>query len=439
MTDIVAEPVVPLENGSTASAAGGVATFPDLLRSHRERAGLTQRALADLSTISPRAIRDLEAGRANARTQTIRLLADALRLRGLAREVFVQAGLGGRRGSTDGIAAPTLPQPVNALVGRDAEVRVLADVLESGRRRVISISGLPGVGKTRVAVEIAARLSSRRGWPVLWLDRRPRPDSRVGAAFGPLLQALRSLVDSELEDVTRVCQLVGQHEALLVLDGFADLKVPFAVEELLAYCPGVRVISTSRAPWYVTGVQPTVVPPLPTPAAGLASLDAVAAVPSVRLLVERLTEVRPHFTLTAADAEAAGEICRRVDGLPLALEAVARRFGVLSLRQITDAPTRDLLDFTVPAHPGDEPATIGSLIASGVQRLTGEQGAILRELARHEQSWTVPELATTRGRTLDEVVDDLSVLIGHGMVSVVHGDTSTVLHLPNLLRVLLTP
>lgn len=425
-------------------AAGSEAedeSFPELLRSLRERSGLTQRALADLSTISPRAIRDLESGRANARTRTIQLLADGLRLHGLMRELFIRAGINNRRATgSDTEFGPTVPTPVNALLGRHAEVRAMVEALESGRRRMISISGLPGVGKTRVATEIAVRLSARRGWPVVWID----PDARIGdgrgATLGPLTRMMRSLLGSGTPDLSPAWQLVGQHEVLLVLDGVADGAVPVGVEELLAYCPGLRVVSTSRTPWHVPGVQAAVLSPLPTPGpewdAG-ASLDALAGVPSVRLLLDRLAEVRPDFVLGAAEADAAVAICRRLDGLPLALEMVAGRFSVLSLRQLVSVPVSALLDLVVPDRWGRARDTIGGLIGSSVERLDDEHRAMLWELAGLDGGWTAAAAAAAVGRPLDEVVDVLSVLIGYGLVRASYGEPATDLHVPNLVRALL--
>ena len=426
------------DRGSLDAAADH--TFPELLRSCRERAGLTQRALANLSTISPRAIRDLEAGRAHARAQTVDLLAGGLRLQGPLRELFIRAGLNGRRtGQFGGHLGPAVPRPVNTLVGRDTEVRVMVDVLESGRRRMISISGFPGVGKTRVAAEVAMRLGARLGWPVLWLGPDAPARDGTGTPFGPLLRSLRSLVDSPAGDVSQICQLLGRHEALLVLDGLADARAPSNVEELLAYCPGIRVISTSRAPWQVAGVQAAVISPLDTPASdwdAAHSLDALASVPSVRLLVDRLAEVRPGFTLCHTTAAAAAELCRRVDGLPLAIEAAAGRSRVLSLRQLADVP--DPLDFAVPARAGGAPETIGGLIAASLGRLNPSLRAILLELARSDRPWTVPDLAAVVGRPLDEVVDDLGLLVGSGQVHATHSEPATTLHVPNLLRAFLS-
>ncbi|MEV7521341.1 helix-turn-helix domain-containing protein [Streptomyces sp. NPDC091371] len=417
-------------------------SFPELLRHKRIQAGLTQRTLADLSTISPRTIRALESGRVNARMQTVRLLADALRLEGLTRELFVGSGLGSRRQAPP-VADPGLavPRSVNALLGRDVEVRAMVGALASDHRRMISLSGLPGSGKSRVAAEVAVRLSSRRGWPVLWIGAGSVDLDGHGTAFGSLLKSLRLLVESGAEDVSAVCRLIGRHEVLLVLDGVADAGSPVGVEELLAYCPGIRVVSTSRAPWHVAGVQGTVVPPLAVPGPDwdtTGSLDVLIGVPAVRLLVDRLSEVRPGFTLGRADAAAVVRLCRRLDGLPVALEAAAARSGVLGLRQLADLPPPDLLDLPVAARPAGGPQTVGGLVRAGFEQLDTARRAILRELAGFDRAPTVPEAAEALRRPVNQVLDDLGTLLGRGLVRSSHEEAETRLHLPNLLRAVLT-
>lgn len=429
----------------SSEAEPEAASFPALLRYERVQAGLTQRRLADLSTISPRTIRDLESGRARARTQTVRLLADALRLQGLPRELFVRAGIGTGHGHA---AGPDLalvpPRPVNALLGRELEVQALAGALESGRRRMVAFSGLPGVGKSRLAAEIAGRISARRGWPVLWLGARARPpgEDAPGTAARPFLRSLRLLLETGAQDVSEVCRILGRHETLLVLDGLADTRAPAGVEELLAYCPGVRVISTSRTPWHVAGVQVTVVAPLATPELAeveLHSADASASTgaPSLRLLLDRLAEVRPGFTLDAAEAEAAALLCRRLDGLPVALEAAAAKLRVLSLREVAEGSARSLLELPVAADPARGPETLGDLIGAGLVGLDPAHRAVLDALACRDGAWTVREAADALGRPVAETVDALDVLTGRGLVLASREEPETRLHVPSLLRTLL--
>jgi hypothetical protein len=131
-------------------------------------------------------------------------------------------------------------------------------------------------------------------------------------------------------------------------------------------------------------------------------------------------------------------MCRRLDGLPLALEVAAGRFRVLSLQQLTEMLVPDLLDFTVPARSGGAPETIGGLIGASFERLDVRHRAIVRELVRSDRAWTVPEVAAVLHRPLDEVVDDLGLLIGSGLVRASHGEPATALYVPNLLRAFLS-
>lgn len=439
MTEVVArsESAQPTDVDTAGNEAVD-GPFPELLRLQRARAGLTQQALADLSMVSPRTIRSIEAGRTNARIQTVALLADGLRLQGLTREIFVRAGLRKRPiGPFGAEHRPAVPCCANGLLGRERETVAMVEALASGGRRMISIVGLPGVGKTRLAAEVAGRLSQSPGWPVLWLtsaevtahEHQIAPDSPV--------PPLRALLEFGTGSPARVARLIGRRAALVVLDGLADVAVPSGVEELLACGPEIRLISTSRRPWPVEGVQAAVIAPLATPGPDWdtgRSVDALTRVPGVHLLVDRLGEIAPDFALTAANAADVATLARRLDGLPIALEALARRFRVLGLRQLAELSMSDLLDLPVSAGPNGGGATIGDLIGSSVTALRPTGRRILGRLARCDRSWTAADAAALVGLPLEELIDEVSVLIDHGLILTVRDERLTCLQLPNLLR-----
>lgn len=435
MTEQKRDPGFPPSPDETTNQA-----FPEILYVKRCLAGLTQQALADLSRVSTRTIRDLESGRAKARIQTIHLLADALGLAGADRDGFIRAAV---RGEAAGAPPVALPKPVNALVGRDREVRALVDALASGQSRITPLSGLPGVGKTRIAAEVAARLSVGRGWPVLWMDEGLGTRARLDTSLSPVLRSLRSLIERDAAGLARVRQFLRDREALIVLDGVGAGVEPFGVEELLASCPAVRVLSTSRIPWQVAGVESAVISPLATPVAGQGgelSPEDLVLVPSARLFLSRLSEVRPDFDLTPANAWAAAQMCRKLDGLPLALEAAARRFRVLSLRQLADAPLADLLDLTLPARPaaavGAGPQTLAGLLEHSIVRHDAQTQTVLRRLAMIEDGITAADVVRLLRRPVHVVLDELGALIGSGLVLTSPGEP-TVLNVPNLVRAFL--
>ena len=259
--------------------------------------------------------------------------------------------------------------------------------------------------------------------------------------LSPLARSFHALTESSEKDISQAGRLIRQHDALLVLDGVADVRHPAGVEELLAYCPGIRIISTSRTPWQLAGLYAAVISPLATPDAGPDGEDPPLAflgrVPAMRLLVDRLSEVRPGFELSVANASAAAEMCRKLDGLPVALEVAARQFRVLSLHQLAEVPVSDLLELTVKARPDGAPETIASLLRWSVERQEAAPRELLRELVSAERALTVTDMARALRRPLDKVVDDLGGLIGCGLVRALHGEATTALHVPNLLRAFL--
>jgi predicted ATPase/class 3 adenylate cyclase/DNA-binding CsgD family transcriptional regulator len=221
------------------------------------------------------------------------------------------------------VVAQHLPVQLTSFVGREADMNDVRQIL--ARNRLVTLTGAGGVGKTRLAVQVAAQLAGEFGDAVWLVDLAPITDPDLVAvavirALGLPDQPGRSTMDTLL-------RFVSDRRMLLVLDNCEHLLDACAalVVALLGGCPAVRLVATSREPIGVAGEVSWRVPSL--------SLADEA----IELFTDRARQVRPDFRLTDDNAATAAEICRRLDGMPLAIELAAARVRVLSLTEIRDS------------------------------------------------------------------------------------------------------
>jgi predicted ATPase/class 3 adenylate cyclase len=219
-----------------------------------------------------------------------------------------------------------LPAQLTSLIGRGKE---LSDVIELvSRARLVTLTGAGGSGKTRLAVAAADRLLPRFDDGVFFAALAPLEDGeRVPAAIAASL-GLREAPDRPLLDVVE--EHLRDKTLLLVTDNFEHLTAAApVVARLLQGSPALSVLATSRELLRVYGEQEYPVPPLPVPSPN-GSSEPLTANPCVQLFAERAAAVRADFRLTPENAPVIAEICRRVDGLPLAVELAAARIRILS-------------------------------------------------------------------------------------------------------------
>jgi len=230
--------------------------------------------------------------------------------------------------------AMALPIPVTSFVGRQRELAEVRRLLK--QTRLLTLTGTGGCGKTRIALEILHTARPGEWQAISYVELAPV------AQPAHLLQAVASAIGVHEEPgralVETVALALRVPRSLLVFDNCEHLLDGCATlcASLLAACPELRVLATSRERLGIEGEQVYELPPLALPIAEAAQPDDVAESEAGSLFLARARARRPSFLLTAATATAVAEICRRVDGLPLALELAAARVHSLSVREIAD-------------------------------------------------------------------------------------------------------
>jgi predicted ATPase/DNA-binding SARP family transcriptional activator len=298
-----------------------------------------------------------------------------------------------------------LPVQLTAFIGRAHEVAEVRRHLAG--TRLITLTGAGGSGKTRLALEVAAQLAGE-GADVSWVELAGIGDPElvayhVAEQFGAREQRTANAADAIIE-------IIRDRELVLVLDNCEHVVDSAArlVEALLRACPRLRVLATSREPLAIAGERAWLVPPL-------AGTDAS------RLFVERAQDVMPAFALDDGNARAVAEICRRLDGLPLAIELAAARVRVLSLAQIIERLEdrfRLLASGSRSAIPRHQ--TLRAAIDWSYALLSAEEQGLFERLSLFSGGFTLEAAEAICATTPDEelaILDVLARLVDRSLVT----------------------
>jgi predicted ATPase/DNA-binding XRE family transcriptional regulator len=373
------------------------AAFGMLLRRYRLAAGLTQEVLAERTGLSVRGISDLERGARRApRPGTVSRLAQALDLSDAERSGL--QGIRDRQATRDRRAAAgagsvrrqrlsSLPTPLTGFVGRERELAEIGDLL--GVRRLLTLVGPGGVGKSRLGLEAASVRRGRHPDGVWLVDLAPLADPallpRTVASVLGVVEGPRRSLEEALE------WLLRERDLLLILDNCEHLIDACAelVARLLRSCPHLRVIATSREPLGIGGEQLYDVAPLTVPAEGECDLARLRANEAVHFFAERARLARPSFELVEDGGEAVTTICRRLDGIPLALELAAARLRTMSAAEIA-LRLDDRFGLLTSGGPTTRPRhrTLRGMVDWSWELLSEPERVLLRRLAVFAGGWT---------------------------------------------------
>ena len=311
--------------------AGEHLIFGDLLRQHRNAAGLTQEDLAERSGLSVDTISLLERGEhRRPHRYTMQSLADAL---GLSRSDRIRFETSARKpagSSTARVAQPaSLPSPLTPFIGREREVKEVRQKLLQPDVRLLTLTGPGGVGKTRLSLEVAWQVRDQFADGVCFVALAPVSDHALVPSA--IVHALRIKQEAGQSVVEALEQHLRDGQMLLVLDNFERLlEAGPPMAQLLTACPRLKALVTSRVVLHLQAEHNYEVPPLRLPPAGNRQApEELGRYEGIRLFMQRAQAANSQFTITTESVPAVIELCRQLDGLPLAIELAAARANVL--------------------------------------------------------------------------------------------------------------
>jgi predicted ATPase/class 3 adenylate cyclase len=317
------------------------------------------------------------------------------------------------------LETPTnLPPERTSFVGRRGEVERVKEMLRGAG--LLTLTGPGGGGKTRLALRAGAELLDHYRDGVLLVELGPIRDpdlvpSAIAEAVGARAEGWRPVLDTLREHVR-------EREMLLILDNFEQvLEAASVVADLLEASSRMRVLVTSRERLHLKGEQELAVPPLNLPGAA-DDLDRLSGCESVALFTQRATAVDPSFEVTEENARAVGELSRRLEGLPLAIELAASRVKVLSPRDILER-LGNRLELLV-GGPVDVPArqrTLREAIGWSYDLLEEAERVVFRRLSVFAGGWTLTaakEVANPGGELGSDTLEILGSLVDQSLVSV---------------------
>jgi predicted ATPase len=310
-----------------------------------------------------------------------------------------------------------LPVDATSLVGREEAIEEVAGLVELPGVRLVTLTGLGGIGKTRLAVAVGERLADRFGAGTAFVPLAAVTDP--GLVLASVARAVGAELAGAGSPLEALVEYFGDDRWLLILDNLEQVvDAARDLDALLARCPGVVILATSRTALGLRAEREYPVPPLPLPAdPATVPVAELAVSPAVALFVDRARAVRPGFTLTAGNAAAVAEICRRLEGLPLAIELAAARTRLLDPDALLGRLARSLDALgTGAVDLPERQRTLRATVEWSVGLLEDAERSLLETAAVFVDGWTIDAAAQVAGLDEDRALDLTEALARHSLI-----------------------
>jgi predicted ATPase/DNA-binding XRE family transcriptional regulator len=410
--------------GDRAAAESTVPSFGVLLRAYRLRAGLSQEQLAERAGLSAKAIGAIEQGARRAPYRhTVDLLLNALDLVASERDMLTRAAENARGRAARQLPAESqraiisIPQLLSSFIDR-TEVDDIADLV--GKHRLVTVTGSGGVGKTRTAIEAATRLVRAKGVSAAFVDLSALNDSSLIA--GQIATVLNVQVSGSDDILGSLIDALESRALLIILDNCEHFVAEAAriVSDLLKRCPSIVLLTTSRENLRLASEVVYRLPSLQVPESSDIDFASAASYSAIALFVQRAQYADAQLVLSDEHVPSIVEICRKLDGIPLAIELVAARLPSIGLETLR---TR-LRDFFAFSGSRDLPARQQTMLATiswSFDLLNQSERALLERLSIFSGSFTLAAAETVCAEHLlaaDEIPELLMRLVEKSLINV---------------------
>ncbi len=400
-------------------------TFGTVLRRLRKAANLSQEALAERASVSAAAIGAYERGlRSAPHRDSVRLLADALGLSGEMRREFEFAARRKVRvpsaNGAESSASPTsqsLPREQTTFVGREIEIAEISGLLS--RQRVVTLTGTGGVGKTRVALQVAARQKRPDG--VFFVDLASvRDPMRV---IAKILSVMPYSSLGVIETADTLARFLRDRRILLILDNCEHVTelTGAVVSAIVRGAPAVDVLVTSRHRLQIASEHVFRLAPLPSPEFPVSSAEQARQYAAIELFVTRAIAAERRFVFTDDEVETVVEICRQIEGIPLAIELAAARVPTLGLAVLKER-LRDRLG-PLKTNVRDAPErqqTLRATITWSYELLESPERLLLQRLAAFSGGCVLDaaeDVCSDEVLAPEQILDSLSALLDRSLIA----------------------